>query len=136
MLSAEIQTTTLIRSLLIALVVVAPYGIYKWRQVQARRAELAALDAPDPEPESVDPRPRLEDVIAQIDQLGASVGDGPLTVLVPADATVDGQPVPAALADALVRDALARSGLVATAELDSADGRRLECARIRRDAPG
>ena len=53
-------------------------------------------------------------------------------MLVPLDATVDGDPVPAAVADALVRDALARSGLVATDELDTADGRLLECARSHR----
>ena len=39
MLAAEIQYETLTRSLLIAFVVVAPYGIYKVRQVRSARRE-------------------------------------------------------------------------------------------------
>lgn len=130
MLAAEIETTTLIRSLLIALVVVAPYGVHKWRQVQALRRERLAASTPDdaPEHDAPPPAPRLEDVIATIDELGANPAGGPATVLVPSDATVDGRPVAPAVLDALVRDALARSGLVATAEVDTPEGRRIECA--------
>ena len=130
---AQVQADTLTRALLIALVIVSPYAVVKIRQVRARRAAAAALAVPAPDSPTDDEsaRPRLEDVIEAISALGTD-GDGRSTVLVPRDATVDGDPVPAAVADALVRDALARSGLVATDELDTADGRLLECARSHR----
>lgn len=133
---AQVQTDTLVRALLIALLVVSPYAVVKVRQVRARRAAAseAADPAADADPDPSDQRPRLEDVIAAIDEVAAERAAA-RTVLVPHDATVDGDAVPAAVADALVRDALARSGLVATGELDTPDGRLLECAP-RSAAPG
>lgn len=128
-MTAEIQTTTLLRSLAIALVIVAPYGVIKWRQVQARRRERAAAIAALEEPQEIDPRPRLEDVIDEIARLADSGEDGPRTFRVPHDATVDGVEVAPVVLDALVRDAMRRSGLVATAELDTAEGRTIECTR-------
>lgn len=124
----ELQADILVRSALIAAVIVAPYAVYKWRQVQAvRRERLAAeADGGDGAPPSEPQGPRLEDVIASIDELSRSASEGPTTLLVPAGLTVDGQPVDAATVDALVRDALRRSNLIAVGELDTADGRLLE----------
>jgi hypothetical protein len=128
MVATEIQTATLLRSFLIALVVVAPYAVYTWRRVRARRRASGATPDRAEVAATTPDAPRLEDVIAAIDAIGAGPAAGG-TVLVPLDATVDGRPVPPAVVDALVRDALARSGLVATAEVDVADGRRIECVR-------
>jgi len=49
------------------------------------------------------------------------------TGMVPSDVTVGGQDAPAELVDSLVRDALRRSGLAATAEVDTAEGRVRQC---------
>ena len=127
---AQIQTDVLGRSLLIAAVVVSPYAIYKWRQVQRTRAETAAiLAAAAPSTTTVE-RARLEDVIEEIDRVAAELGAGQgATIRVGRDLTVDGSDAPATLVDALVRDALRRSGLVATAELETPDARVIEVAR-------
>mgnify|MGYP006946477735 CR=1 FL=1 len=131
MLAADVQYETLVRSLLIALVVVAPYGIYKVRQVRAARRERAAAVAAANQPPAPD-RPRLEDVIDHISELGADTEEGTATLTVPSGATVGGADAPSALVDALVRDALRRSGLVATAEIDTPDGRVIEFRRAGR----
>ena len=114
MLVAEIQYETLARSLLLAMVLVSPYGIYKVRQVRALRREraeaLAAANAPPPPS-----RPRLEDVIDRISELGSSSDTTTATVTIPPDVTVAGGDPPEGLVDTLVRDALRRSGLVTTA---------------------
>jgi hypothetical protein len=129
LLAAGIQTGVLARSLLVAVVVVAPYWWWKRRQVRAARAERAAALAPAAEPE-VPAGPRLEDVVAEISAAAADLpGGATTTVTVPAGVTVDGSVVAPELADTLVRDALRRSGLVATAEVDTADGRVIECRR-------
>ena len=128
MLAADVQYETLVRSLLIALVVVAPYGIVKVRQVRALRRERAAAEAAAAAPPPPD-RPRLEDVIEQITALGDATDDGPSTLTVPNDVTVGGGEPPAGLVDTLVRDALRRSGLAATAEIDTAEGRVIEFRR-------
>lgn len=128
------EAGTLLRSLAIALVVVSPFFLWKLSQVRRHRAERAerAAAALDDAP-ATEVRPRLEDVVERIDALAADLaagGDEPPTVLVPAGVTVDGREPPDGVVDLLVRDALRRSGLVATAELDTADGRVIECARI------
>jgi hypothetical protein len=46
---------------------------------------------------------------------------------VPRGLTVDGDEAPPSVVDAIVRDAIQRSGLVPTAELDTADARVIEC---------
>ena len=130
MLAAEIQYETLTRSLLIAFVVVAPYGIYKVRQVRSARREREDAEAAANEPPPPD-RPRLEDVIDRISALG-DAGAATSTLTVPADVTVGGNEPAPGLVDSLVRDALRRSGLVATAEIDTPDGRVIE---FRRHAP-
>lgn len=130
MLAADIQYETLARSLLIAVVLVTPYGIYKVRQVRALRRELraqvAAATAP-PEPPGPQ-RPKLEDVIDEIHRI-AQQGGADATVTVPTDVTVGGRDPAVGTVDVLVRDALRRSGLVATAEIDTPAGRVIEVHR-------
>jgi hypothetical protein len=131
MFAADIQYTTLVRSLLLAAVIVSPYGIYKVRQVRAERRERAAAEAAAMAPDEPS-GPRLEDVIEQISDLGNQTELDTSTVTVPAGATVGDSDAPAALVDSLVRDALRRSGLVATAEIDTPAGRVIEFRRAER----
>ncbi len=127
---AQIQTDVLGRSLLIAALIVSPYAIYKWRQVQRTRAETAEILRAAAAPEQAPARPRLEDVIDEIHRVAADPGsDHGATIRIDRALTVDGADAPATLVDALVRDALRRSGLVATAEIETPDARILEVAR-------
>jgi len=129
MLAAEIQFDTLGRAFLFAVVAVSPYAIFKVRQVRALRRELAAqvAAATAPPPPS---RPQLEDIIDRISELaGGGTADRSVTVAtitVPNDVTVAGDDPPPGLVDTLVRDALRRSGLVTTAEIDTPEGRVIE----------
>jgi hypothetical protein len=126
MLAADIQYDTLARSLLIALVIVSPYGIYKVREVRAMRREREAASRPVEVAPSGPVRPDLETIIEQISGFAGRADSAPPTITVPHDVTVGGGDPPPGLVDALVRDALRRSGLVATAELDTPDGRMIE----------
>lgn len=131
MFAADIQYTTLARSLLLAAVIVSPYGIYKLRQVRAERRERAAADAAAQASETPS-GPRLEEVIERISELGGRAELDTSTVTVPAGVTVDGAEAPAALVDSIVRDALRRSGLITTAEIDTPAGRVIEFRRAQR----
>ena len=134
MFAAEIQSVTLMRSLLIAAVVVSPYALYKINQIRTlRRGREAAQAATDTDPDSeARSGPRLEDVVATIDRLAADTSLDSATVVVPDAVTVDGDVAPPERVDALVRDALRRSGLTATAEIDTPTGRVIEVRRGRR----
>ena len=123
MFAADVQIDTLGRSLLIAVVIVTPYGIIKVRQVRAARRERQAAEAAAAAPPGPT-RPALEDVIGEISASRARDGAG--TVTIPHDVTVAGVDAEPGVVDTLVRDALRRSGLVATAELDTPAGRVLE----------
>lgn len=131
MLAADIQYDTLLRSLLIAVVLVAPYAAYKVREVRRVRREREAALAPEPEP-TAPARPRLEDVIDEITAIADAPARDGSTVTVPHGVTVAGSDPPAGLVDSLVRDALRRSGLVATAEVDTPGGRVIEFRRAER----
>lgn len=110
MLAAEVQYSTLLRSLLIALVVVAPFGWYQWQKVRRARAEAEAAAAPPPPPDEPGARrPRLEDVVASIGPSATAT-----EVHLPDDVTLDGQEVTPDVVELLVADALRRSGLVET----------------------
>ncbi len=110
---AEVSAGTLLRSLLIALVVVTPYGLYQRAKVQRVRAEAAAargevVDAAPPPP---DPQ-ALETVVAALEELGRTLpADGSATVDVPDAPTVDGRTAPADVVEVLLNDAVRRSGL-------------------------
>lgn len=123
MFAADVQIDTLGRSLLIAVVIVTPYGIVKVRQVRAARRERQAAEAAAAAPPGPT-RPTLEDVIGEISASRAHGDAG--TVTIPHDVTVGGVDAEPGVIDTLVRDALRRSGLVATAELDTPAGRVLE----------
>lgn len=112
LLLAEVGAGTLVRCLLIAVVVVTPYGLYQRAKVKKMKAEGAAArgEVPD-EPPPPDPE-ALETVVAQVEELGGTLGDGETAeVLLPAAPTVDGRPAPAVVVDTVLQDALRRSGL-------------------------
>jgi len=126
-LVAEIQAGVLVRSFVIGLVIVIPWWLHKRRRL---RRDSTPTEAPPPEPEE-SAAPRLEDVIAEVDDAARTIAeDGVATLTVPHDVTIDGRPADPGTVDALVRDALRRSGLVVSAELDSPTGRTLECRPI------
>lgn len=125
---ADIEAGVLVRSLVIAVVLVTPYFLYKRRQVRASRDAATAAAIPPVDDPDAPPRPRLEDVIDGFDRAAAVAREqGMVTVTVPMGVTVGGHEPPPGLVDALVRDALRRSGLVPTARIDTPDGRSIEC---------
>jgi len=132
----------LVPCFLLAAIVVAPFGLHQVRRVRAQRAAIEAANAPPPEPPRFT-RPRLEDVVASIELAGSGREsdrhasgrhereDGATAqIVVPKDVTVDDRDVAPQVVDALVRDALRRSSLVATAERDTPEGRVIECRRV------
>ncbi|MFI5044525.1 MAG: hypothetical protein ACHQDC_07015 [Acidimicrobiales bacterium] len=134
---AEVQSGVLVPCFLLAAIVVAPFGLHQVRRVRAQRAAIEAANAPPPEPTRFT-RPRLEDVVASIELAGSGRVSGrnerddgtTAQIVVPKDVTVDDRDVAPQVVDALVRDALRRSSLVATAERDTLEGRVIECRRV------
>lgn len=120
-LLAAIEVGTLIRSLCIAAVLVLPYGIHKFRQIRRLRAAEAGPVAEPAEPDAA----ALEPAISAVEAL-TDGGD----LVVPAQCTIDGQPAPPALRDALLRDALRRSGLVETRRSERGGDLVLTCVPI------
>ncbi len=134
-LLAKVQDTVLVRSFLIAVIVVAPVWVLVRKRVRSAQERSSAAGSGDSDadidPSAPAPLPRLEDVIAAIPDLAAAARDrGSATITVPAEVTVDGRPTDSAVVDALVRDSLRRSGLVAVAEVDSPAGRSLELRAV------
>ena len=129
MLAADIQFDTLGRAFLFAVVIVTPYGIFKIRQVRALRRELAAQVA------AATAHRRPPDRSWRTSSTASPTWRRPAppsphhpvtTITVPNDVTLAGGDPPPGLVDTLVRDALRRSGLVTTAEIDTAEGRMIE----------
>lgn len=134
-LLAKVQDTVLVRSFLIAVIVVAPVWVLVRKRVRSaqersRAGSTTGADA-DSDPSTPTPLPRLEDLIAAVPDLAATAREhGSATITVPEAVSVDGRPTDPAVVDALVRDSLRRSGLVAVAEVDSPAGRSLELRAV------
>lgn len=130
-LLADIEVGTLSRSLAIAAVIVAPYAAYKIRKVRSARA---AADRPRSDRAEVvgqEPAgPSLEALVGEIERLRSGVGEDGVTITVPHDVTVDGRAAPRQVVQAIVRDALRRSDLAPTAELDTGEATVIECRRV------
>ncbi|MFM7063808.1 MAG: hypothetical protein ACKO04_10020 [Actinomycetes bacterium] len=110
---AEVGAGTLVRCLLIAVVVVTPYGLHQRAKVRRVRAEAAAArgEVVDEAPPPPDPL-ALETAVNLLEELGRTLdGDRTGEVLLPDAPTVDGRPAPAELVDMLVNDAVRLSGL-------------------------
>lgn len=130
MVLAEVQSGVLVRSFVIALVVVAPFAWWQWRRLRSARdaaAARAAAEAPAPPPPEL---PALEELVGSIGALARGMEPGrTCTLEVPDRLTIGGHEADAALVDALVRDALRRDGLVVTHEVVHGTGRALHCTR-------
>jgi hypothetical protein len=129
-LIAQVQGETLGRSLLIALVVISPYVIYKMRQVRLiRRAHDAVLAAEAaPPPPDTAPLPALEDVIRDISYVVTEAKlNGGAILVIPSQVTVSHREANDAIVDLLVSDALRRSGLVIASQESTEEGRLVHC---------
>jgi hypothetical protein len=132
MVLAEAESGVLLRSFLIAVVVVAPFGWWQWRRVRANRrtaaAAAAAVEAEQPPPPVG--LASLESVVAEIAERARQMqrGEG-CTLEVPHRLSIDGTEAEPALLDALLQDALRRDGLQLTAEIDAEDHRVLHCVK-------
>jgi predicted nucleotidyltransferase len=129
-LIAQVQGETLGRSLLIALVVISPYAIYKMRQVRlVRRAHDAVLAAEAaPPPPDTAPLPALEDVIRDISYVVTEAKlNGGAILVIPSQVTVSHREANDAIVDLLVSDALRRSGLVIASQESTEEGRLVHC---------
>lgn len=114
-LLAQESSGVLLRSFLIALVLVAPVAAWQWRRIRARRAADRAQNdmagAEDPSAVGADPQ-ALETVISVIPEVAASTAPGETaSVHVPAGVTLEGRPTSPMIVEQIVRDALARDGL-------------------------
>lgn len=131
----------MVRSLVIAAVIILPYAIFKVRQVaRVRRLsnDIGAREAKGSgrSDRAQDHLPALEDVIADIDFVVSEARrNGGAMLVVPHEVTVSDRPAEREIVDALVRDALRRSNLAITAEVDSQEGRLLECAPLSSTGP-
>jgi hypothetical protein len=102
---ADVEVGTLARSLVIAVLIVLPFGVVRFRRTRARqRARLAAEMPIDPPPSG----PTLEAVVESIAALAPAPGG---SVEIPDGCTVDGRPVTPEVAAVVLADVLARSGL-------------------------
>jgi hypothetical protein len=119
LLLADVGAGTLLRCLLIAVVVVTPYGLYQRAKVRKMKAEGAAARGElPPEPAPPDPA-ALESVVAEVEDLGRTLDDGTIAeVALPAAPTIDGRPAPAVVVDTVLQDALRRSGLTVVERRD------------------
>lgn len=129
---AQVEGDVLVRSFLIAALLVAPFGWWQWRKVRRQRAErAAALDGGPGDGDTggagpgADPAaPRLEEVVARIGALGRDLPPGEVAeVEVPEGVTVDGRVVDRRLAEALLADAVRRGGLDAVTAIPPPGGR-------------
>lgn len=127
-LVAEIQTAVMARSFVVALALVAPVAAVWLRRSRAGRAATAAVEPPLAVPTET---PTLESVLAGIDararDAAAGAAGSSVVITVPHRLTADGVELLPSVVDPIVRDALARAGLVPTAELDTGDARVIEC---------
>lgn len=126
LLLAQESAGVLLRSFVIALLLVTPVAAWQWRRIRARRAEAEARNDPVaeavPTADAADPR-ALETVITTIAELAASTEPGATTSLqVPAGVTLEGRPTSASMVERIVADALSRDGLEVVARTRTAVG--------------
>ena len=130
-LLGQVQGETLGRALLIAVLLITPYAIYKMRQVRAvRRAHDAAVaaDAAALKAGDLTPLPALEDVIRDISYVVTEAkANGGAILVIPERVTVSHREASDQIVDLLVNDALRRSGLVIAGQEVTPEGRLLHC---------
>jgi hypothetical protein len=132
MVLAEAESGVLLRSFVIAVLAVAPFGWWQWRRVRANRRAVAAAaaDVEAEQPPAPAALASLESVVAEIAGRARLLRSGEeCTLEVPHRLSIDGTEAEPALLDALLRDALRRDGLQPTAEIDAEDHRVLHCVK-------
>jgi hypothetical protein len=119
---------SLIAYFAVALVIVSPFAVIVVRRVLRDRRDRR----PDPDPARPDDiPPRPDDLSAAFEAIeaGRAGGDEEFEVAVASRPLVDGVPAEPAVVDALLTDAITRSGLRIVAEEPAADGRILTLRR-------
>lgn len=131
-LLAASDTGVLMRSFVLAVVLVSPFALRQWWKVRTARLEAEArTEAAAPAPEPGPTLARLEDVIDRVTELGhETVTDAVVALEVPTPVTIDGVPAPAELVDALLADALRRSGFEQVGVAGDEGGRVMTCRRL------
>lgn len=131
----------LLRSFAIAVVIMAPVALWQGWRIRNRRhlersasyqqaSDLSSLSSPSSPGTMGAPSPTLESLVAEINRVASTLESSQTTELdVPADLTVGGSTADPQLVEAVLRDALDRSGLEVTAT-NSHDGSvQLRCRR-------
>lgn len=133
-LAAE-SSGVLLRSFAIALVIMAPIALWQGWRVRNRRShqrsasyqqasELSSVAA------SADNGRTLEALVADINRVASTLEAAQTTeVVIPADLTVGGSRADPQLVEAVLRDALERSGLEVTGTGSDGDSVQLRCRR-------
>ncbi|MGI9579165.1 MAG: hypothetical protein ACR2OH_13270 [Microthrixaceae bacterium] len=139
-LLAQESAGVLLRSFVIALVVVAPVALWQWNRIRNRRRAVESSNAAPHEAAGTareqDPR-ALETIVGSIPELAASTAAGSVvSIEVPPDVTLDGRPASGAIVEQLIRDALARDGLeIIDSDTDPAPNEAGWTVRVRRARP-
>ncbi len=124
----------LLRSFLIALLIMAPIALWQgWRMRARRRSEQSSSfqQASDLSGiEGSEGTRTLEGVVARINSLASTLAPSERTELdIPANLTVGGRAADANLVEAVLRDAMERSGLELVDTTSDGDSVRLVCIR-------
>ena len=133
------SSVVLVRSFVIALVVMAPVALWQWARMRRRRAaedarrsgtttEFASLA--DATAASSGAGPTLELLVAEVGRMAEGLEPGGTTVVeIPPGLTVGGIEADPGVTEAVLRDAIARSGLSVTSSEGSGEKLRLHCRR-------
>ncbi len=126
----------LARSFLLALVVVAPLALWQWWRIRtSRRQHQRSASYQQASDLSGIARVEnggatLEAVVAEINRVGSTLDTaGSATIRVPSHLTVGGSDADPKLVEAVLRDALDRSGLAITDTTSDDEGVQLQCRR-------
>lgn len=123
----------------IALLIVSPFGYKRMKVLMAERRELLGRTVPETNPDGTEPVAEAtsdpDDLAAVIDAVGVAARElaedpaGHRVVELPIAPTVEGRPADAAVVNALLDDAVRRSGLVGERTTAPDGGQRLRLVR-------
>lgn len=131
----------LMRSLAIAIVIMAPVALWQGWRIRNRRhrqrsasyqqaSDLSSLSSLSSPSTTGAQGPTLESLVAEINRVASTLESSQTTELdVPAELTVGGSRADPQLVEAVLRDALDRSGLEVTATQSNGGSVQLQCRR-------
>ncbi len=111
---AQRSDGVLLRSLIIAAILMAPVALWQRSRIMRRRQERLAAEQPEElaPATGTESGPTLEALFAEIAAMGGSLGSGDeAQLLVPDEITLDGRDPEPSLLAALLGDAITRGGL-------------------------